>query len=76
MNHYQKLGVVAARAFGVFLLIGGLLFLFSAAMVSDVDAARGTRTEYLGISVLELIGAIVVFRLAKRVGRWIGRDLD
>ena len=77
MSHYQKLATLLIR-FAAFLLVlfglMGLLFGLYARLISE--ALSPEFQERLTSSVLYLIGGVILFALARLLGKVVGRNLE
>ena len=77
MSHYQKLATLLIR-FAAFLLVlfglMGLLFGLYAGLISE--ALSPEFQERLTSSVLYLIGGVILFALARLLGKVVGRHLE
>ena len=77
MSHYQKLATLLIRfAAFLFALFGlmGLLFGMYARLISGVVSPEFQ--ERLTSSVLYLIGGVILFALARLIGKVVGRNLE
>ena len=77
MSHYQKLATLLIR-FAAFLLVlfglMGLLFGLYARLISGTLSPEFQ--ERLTSSVLYLIGGVILFVLARLLGKVVGRNLE
>jgi hypothetical protein len=77
MNHYQKLAIVLVRCAGAGAVALGVLgFVYGAALVARGTSLSPDQAERFGSSVWYVVFGLVLFLLARPLGRLLGRRLE
>ncbi len=77
MNHYQKLATVLVRCVGgLSATLGALGLLYGAALRAQGVPFSPDQAERFGASFWYIVVGIVVFLLARPIGRLLGRGLE
>ena len=80
MGHYTKLAILLIRASGVLMVVYAA-FMTAWAVITSVlqvggDAQASTRGSHLFAWFTYLLAGTLLILLARRLGVWIGRELD
>jgi len=77
MNHYQKIATVLVRAAGAAAAAVGVLgFVYGTVLVARGTSLSPDQAERYGSSVWYVVFGLMLFLLARPLGRLLGRGLD
>ena len=77
MNHYQKIAILLVRFAGAgSIAVGFLGFIYGAVLVARRVTLSPEQTERFGSSIWYIVFGLIIFFLARPVGRLLGRGLD